>query len=94
MWAAYTDQSSFSAENRWRVEQDLHAGWVISYKREADVFWSWSGRKGARISYQRAIPVCDGASVYFRLEYNEKHAAAFEPVVRNLVKTLSAAECE
>ncbi|MBB6469461.1 hypothetical protein HNQ96_005351 [Aminobacter lissarensis] len=93
VWGGYLDEGDFAAEIEWRTSQDRGDGWSITYQRQQAKWAVWSGAKGGRIFYERAIPVCDGASAYFRLEYDRKQVKAFDPVISRLVKSLRSGDC-
>ncbi|MFI0843445.1 hypothetical protein [Mesorhizobium sp. IMUNJ 23232] len=69
-----------------RMRGDEADGWTLSYRRETVSGASWSGLRNGRILYARAIPLCDGAAGYFRLEYPQASAKVFDVVVKGLVK--------
>ena len=71
-----------------RVRSDQAEGWAISYDRRTAKAASWSGSRGDRIFYARAMKGCDDAAIYFRLEYDRADLDAFDSVVGRLVKSL------
>lgn len=64
-------------------------GWNMTYQAVTPGWASWSGKKGSRILYVRAIRMC-GGDVYgaFQLEYSETDRKAFDPEVERLVRSL------
>ena len=68
---------------------DQQDGWAITYRATTPSWASWSGKKGSRILYVRAISMC-GGEMYgaFTLEYSEADLEAFNPVVDRLVASL------
>jgi len=93
VWGSYLTEGSFAAEVSWRIDQDRSNGWIIAYRKQ-EVNWAiWSGTKGDRIFYERAIPVCGDATAYFRLEYDKELKRAFDPIVSRLVKSLRSGRC-
>ncbi|RWD28658.1 hypothetical protein [Mesorhizobium sp.] len=93
VWGGYLTEGDFEAEVRWRIDQDVADGWNVTYQKQHSSWASWSGAKRERIFYERAIPACDGAVVYFRLEYKKSQLKAFDPVVARLVKSLRSRMC-
>lgn len=68
-------------------------GWKVTYRKQNSAFASWSGTKGDQIVYERAIPACNGAAAYFRLEYHADAKEAFDPVILRLVQSLQSDRC-
>jgi len=71
------------------IKWDQDDGWNITYQATTPGWASWSGKKGSRILYVRAIRMC-GGQMYgaFDLEYSEADLKAFDPVVERLVRSL------
>jgi hypothetical protein len=88
IWGAYLVDSDFKSEIAGRVESDRSEGWAISYDRRTAKSASWSGSKGARIAYSRAVKGCDGAAIYFRIEYDRADMDGYSDIVGRLVKSL------
>jgi hypothetical protein len=93
VWGGYLEDRGFAAEAGWRADQDRADGWSLTYRRQRPGWAVWSGGKGGRIFYERAIPVCDGAAAYFRLEYDGTEAKAFDLIVARLAKSLRSGAC-
>lgn len=90
VWGANLLDETFAEDVRSRVVSDATEGWSIRYKVVKRARASWSGSKGGRVFYSRAIRACEGQAAYFRIEYDRAAAKAFDPVVRRLAKTLKA----
>ncbi len=72
-----------------RMQWTAEDGWAITYQAVTPGWASWSGKRGSRILYARAIRICDGAALgAFDLEYSEADRKAFDPVVERLVSSL------
>lgn len=93
VWGSYLTDGNFSAEIKGRADQDRSDGWSISYQKQKASWAVWSGAKGGRIFYERAILACDGAAAYFRLEYAKEQAGAFDPLVSKLAGSLRSGSC-
>ena len=91
VWGSYILDGDFRDEAARRLADDRSEGWSISYQAHKDDWASWSGTRGSRLVYQRAIEGCDGAAAYFRLDYPAEQAALYDGVVLRLVKSLRAA---
>ena len=78
----------FQAEATSGIDKDVKSGWNITYQKQQSDWVSWSGTKDGRTFYQRAIPACDNAIAFFRLEYDDNQKAAFDPVVERLATSL------
>jgi hypothetical protein len=93
VWGSYLSEGDFRQETKWRADQDRADGWSVTLERGGPGWAVWSGAKAGRIFYQRAIPGCNGAAAYFRLEYDKESAAAFDPVIVRLGKSLRSGKC-
>lgn len=82
-------EGDFEREVAQRMRWDEADGWAITYKVVTPGWASWSGQRGSRILYVRAVPVCGGAGYgAFSLEYSRADLKAFDPVVERLVRSL------
>ena len=90
IWGAYLVDRDFPSDIAGRVGSDKDDGWSISYGRSRADSASWSGSKGSRIAYTRAVKGCDDSTAFFRLEYDRSNRKAYDPVVSRLVKSLRA----
>lgn len=93
VWGSYPTAGSLAAEAKERQALDRRDGWSISYQTQTKGGAAWSGTKGNRIVYARAIPGCDRAVAYFRIEYDRERQKAFDPVVSRLVKSFRSGDC-
>jgi hypothetical protein len=94
VWGAWLVDTGFSADVAERMRGDEADGWTLSYRRETASGASWSGLRDGRILYARAVPLCDGAAGYFRLEYPQTNAKGFDAVVKTLVKGFGGSGCK
>jgi hypothetical protein len=88
VWGSYLADRDFAAEVKWRADQARDDGWKITYRKQQARWAVWSGTKGNRIVYQRAIAACHDAAAYVRIEYDKDRAKAFDPIVARLGKSL------
>ncbi len=93
VWGSYPSEGGFAKDVKWRIGQEEAEGWSVAYQRRKSNWAVWSGSKGDRVYYERAIPVCNDAVAYFRLEYDKARAKAFDPVIGRLVKSLRGGDC-
>mgnify|MGYP002683360427 CR=1 FL=1 len=64
-------------------------GWAVTYQAITPSWASYSGTKGGRVFYARAISMCGGGVIgMFEVEYSRADLAAFDPVVNRLVHSL------
>lgn len=90
-WGTYGD-GPFAAEAQRRLAASKADGWTITYETVSMLSASWSGVKGERVVYSRAIASCGGARwAFFSLEYDKADLAANDAVVERLVKSFKAA---
>lgn len=90
VWGSYITEADFTAEVAWRINQDVAGGWNISYDKRTRKSAIWSGSKGDRIFYARALPGCQGVAVYFRIEYPRRELTAYDSIIERLVKSQRA----
>lgn len=93
VWGSRLTERKFGPEMAWRADQDRADGWTVSYQKEQPQWAVWSGAKGDRIFYARAIKACGGAAAFFRLEYEKTTAKAYDPIVARLSKSLRSGKC-
>jgi len=91
VWGGYILEGDFSTEIASRIAGDKSDGWTISYDSRHSRSASWSGSKGGRIIYYRAIIGCDGAADYFSLEYPNVDLKSNDPIIARLVKSFRSA---
>ena len=72
------------------MKADRADGWSISYETRKAGKASWSGSRGGKIFYARAVKGCDDSAAFFRIEYDRARLEAYDPIVNRLVKTLRA----
>lgn len=82
-------EGDFEGTVRQRIQWNRDDGWNITYEASTPGWASWSGKRGSRILYVRAIQTCGGEAYgAFELEYSEADLKAFDPVVERLVRSL------
>lgn len=90
VWGTNLLDESFASEVRSRMTGDAGDGWAIGYKLVTGSGASWSGTKGGRIFYARAIPKCRDRAAFARIEYDASAKALFDPSVSRLARSLKA----
>lgn len=93
VWGAYLLSGSLSEEVKQAIDYDVADGWEVTYRRQEDAWAAWSGKKGPRVFYERAIAACDNAAAYFRLEYDAEQIEAFGPMISRLGRSLRSGVC-
>jgi hypothetical protein len=88
VWGAYLVDRDFKSDVADRIQSDASDGWKISYDRRKAENASWSGSRGGRVFYARAMTGCDDAAIYFRLEYDRANLKRYDAIVGRLVKSL------
>ena len=88
VWGTNLLDRSFPDEIASRIKSDTSAGWAISYRVVKPTNAVWSGKKGARIVYVRAIPVCSDQAAFVRIEYDSDQKSDFDRVVSHLAGSL------
>lgn len=82
-------EGGFEREVAQRLRWASDDGWAITYQATTPSWASWSGKKGSRILYVRAISMCGGSTIgAFEFEYSEADVTAFDPIIERLVRSL------
>lgn len=82
-------EGDFESEVSNRIDWAEAEGWAITYRSTGPDWATWSGRRGSRILYARAIPLCDGTILgAFEFEYSQVDRAQFDPIVERLSSSL------
>lgn len=89
IFGSLVSEGDFESNVRDRIGWAEADGWAISYRAVTPQWASWSGTRGSRILYVRAISMCGGGIIgAFEFEYSQADRAAFDPVVNRLVGSL------
>lgn len=89
VFGSFMAAEDFEADVAQQIKYAEDDGWNITYQAVTPGWASWSGRRGSRILYARAVPICGGAAIgAFQLTYMEADLKAFDPVVERLVRSL------
>ena len=95
VWGSHILEGDFATEVGSRIELSTASGWKITYQKKTHDWASWSGTKGNRVMYQRAILLCDEKAAYFNLEYDLAAISDLDPIVTRLVSSLKpGSECK
>ena len=89
IYGSLIGEGDFESEMAKLIGYDVQDGWAITYQVTTPGWASWSGKRGSRILYARAIRMCNG-DIYgaFTLEYSVADLEAFNPFVDRLVASL------
>lgn len=93
VWGGAMQAGSFRDEVRGAIASDAAEGWTITYRSVKAEGASWSGTRGGRILYVRAIPLCDAAVGTLQLDYAATEAARYDALVGRLVKSFRRERC-
>lgn len=89
VFGSFMTAEDFEAEVAQRIQYAEDDGWNVTYRAVTPGWASWSGKRGSRILYVRAVPICGGAGIgVFQLTYMEADLKRFDPVVNRLVRSL------
>ena len=92
VFGSFMVAENFEADVARQIQYAEDDGWNVTYQAVTPSWASWSGKRGSRILYVRAVPICGGAGVgAFQLTYMDADLKAFDPVVNRLVKSLKDA---
>ncbi|MCE4222391.1 hypothetical protein HCU64_01385 [Methylobacterium sp. C25] len=90
VWGSNLLDSTFRREAESRIAGDAEKGWSIGYRAVTARAASWSGSKGDRILYVRAIAGCKDQAAFMRIEYDASAKAVYDPIVSRLARSLKA----
>ena len=90
VWGTNLLDASFAAEVESRISDASAEGWAIGYRAVSRTSASWSGTRGGRVLYVRAIPRCRDQAAFARIEYDALAKSAFDPLVSRLAHRLRA----
>jgi hypothetical protein len=93
VWGADLAKRDFRAQIDSQMRQDESEGWRLTYRRVTSSWASYSGIKGDKIRYFRAIAVCGDRAAVFLLDYDRSEKVPFDPIVVRMVKTFKAEGC-
>ena len=88
VWGGYLVVGDFKSDVADRVNSDRADGWTITYDSRKAGKASWSGSRGDRVFYARAVKACDDSAAYFRIEYDRADLDAYDAIISRLVKSL------
>lgn len=89
IYASPITEDDFESAVARRMGWATEAGWAITYQASTPGWATWSGARGSRILYARAIRMCGGTIIgAFELDYSQVDRTRFDPVVNRLVGSL------
>ena len=89
VFGSFLDSGDFERDIAQRIDYAKSDGWGITYQAVTPSWAVWSGKRGSRILYARAEPICGGAGIgAFQLTYMQADLKAFDPVVERLGRSL------
>ena len=89
VFGGFITGEDFEADVAERIRFAQDDGWNITYQAVTPSWASWSGKRGSRILYVRAVPVCGNAAIgAFQLSYMVADLKTFDPIVNRLVRSL------
>jgi hypothetical protein len=96
VWGANIVDGTFKDEMDKRIQWAKDDGWsvkYVSYDKQAVLTWAaFSGVKGKRIFYERALSSCKATQVVmFRIEYPDARKKNYDKIVERIGKSLKAA---
>jgi hypothetical protein len=95
VWGGYLfDGESVEDDVGTRLDGFRQSGWNVTHRSVTPDWASWSGTKGARVSYSREIAGCQSDRfAAFELQYPAGQIKAMNPVVTKLVMSLKQKLC-
>ena len=89
IYGSFLVADDFEAEANQQIKYAEGDGWGITYQAVTPSWAVWSGKKGSRILYVRAVPVCGGSGIgAFQFTYMQTDLKKFDPVVERLGRSL------
>jgi hypothetical protein len=93
VWGRNLTEDSFRAEMDSDIKANRDEGWTItyvSYDKQKKLTWAaYSGEKGNRIFYRRALASCKNTqAVMFEIEYPAAQKKIYDPIILRIGKSL------
>jgi hypothetical protein len=97
VWGSNLLDQTLKSDSAFRREAETEEGWRITYSPIKKSWYAYSGLKGSRIVYTKAVSACGGSlALYFRIEYPKAEKLQYDAMVTRLSHSLKAgpaAEC-
>jgi hypothetical protein len=93
VWGEELAMGDFRARVGSRMAADEGNGWHLTYRRLTVKWASYSGIKGDKIRYFRAVAVCRDRLAAFELDYSRDQKIPYDPIVARMVQSLKAEGC-
>ena len=93
VWGDDLPKEDFQGKIQAQLSSDEADGWNVTYRRITPTWASYSGIKGDKIRYFRAIAVCNDRVAVFQLDYNRNRKVPYDPIVVRMVRSLKEDGC-
>jgi hypothetical protein len=89
IYGSFLVDTDFEGQVKKEIGWRRDDGWAVSYEAVTPGWASYSGKRGNRIFYVRAIRMCGGDIIgEFDFEYPASDVVKYDPVVERLVRSL------
>lgn len=92
VFATTFGDGTFKQEIEGRAKGEKDDGWTLTYEKIGKDAASYSGTRNGAIVYTRALPLCAGSAMIFRMEYPQAKRKAFDAKVEEMVKSFKHAD--
>ena len=93
VWAEDLAIGGFRARILGQMAADEQSGWHLTYRRVTPRWASYSGIRGNKIRYFRAVAICADRVAAFELDYSRDQKIPYDPIVVRMVRALKAEGC-
>jgi hypothetical protein len=93
VWGEDLATGDFRARIGDQIAAGERNGWHLTYRRLTPRWSSYSGIKGDKIRYFRAVAICANRMAAFKLDYSRDQKVPYDPVVVRMVRSLKAEGC-
>ena len=93
VWGEELATGDFRARIGGQMAADERNGWHLTYRRLTPRWASYSGIKGDKIRYFRAVAICGDRVAAFELDYSRDQKIPYDPIVVRMVRSLKAEGC-
>jgi hypothetical protein len=91
VWGAYLTDITLKQDAAQRRQWEADDGWKISYAPVKNTWFIYSGTKGDRIVYTKAVSACGGdVALYFRIEYPKSEKVQYDALVTRMSHSLKS----
>lgn len=91
VWGSNLLDETLKSDSAFRRKAETEEGWRITYSPVRKRWYAYSGLKGERIVYAKAVSACGGSlALHFRIEYPKTEKVQYDAMVTRMANSLKA----